>query len=129
MDGTAIYVGAATVFVADVTGAQLTLAQLATVAAVGVLASVGTAGVPGAGLIMLTMAVTSAGLPMGPVALVAGIDAILDMGRTVCNVTGDLTGTRVIAKSEKGMLAEDAGRARPDSAVEREEAPGRPRIR
>lgn len=106
MDGTAIYVGAATVFVANVTGAELTLTQLATVAAVGVLASIGTAGVPGAGLIMLTMAVTAAGLPMAPVALVAGIDAVLDMGRTMCNVTGDLAGTRVIAKTEKGMLVD-----------------------
>ncbi|GAA1184704.1 dicarboxylate/amino acid:cation symporter [Nesterenkonia xinjiangensis] len=106
MDGTAIYVGAATVFIANVTGTQLTLTQLATVAAVGVLASVGTAGVPGAGLIMLTMAVTAAGLPMAPVALVAGIDAILDMGRTLCNVAGDLTGTRIIAKSEPGMLVD-----------------------
>ncbi|MDZ5077667.1 dicarboxylate/amino acid:cation symporter [Nesterenkonia sp. HG001] len=106
MDGTAIYVGAATVFIANVTGTQLTLTQLATVAAVGVLASIGTAGVPGAGLIMLTMAVTAAGLPMAPVALVAGIDAILDMGRTLCNVAGDLTGTRIIAKSEPGMLVD-----------------------
>lgn len=106
MDGTAIYVGAATVFIANVTGTQLTLTQLATVAAVGVLASIGTAGVPGAGLIMLTMAVTAAGLPMAPVALVAGIDAILDMARTLCNVTGDLTGTRIIAKTEPGMLVD-----------------------
>lgn len=106
MDGTAIYVGAATVFIANVTGTQLTLTQLVTVAAVGVLASIGTAGVPGAGLIMLTMAVTAAGLPMAPVALVAGIDAILDMARTLCNVTGDLTGTRIIAKTEPGMLVD-----------------------
>ena len=106
MDGTAIYVGAATVFVANVTGTELSLTQIATVAAVGVLASIGTAGVPGAGLIMLTMAVTAAGLPMAPVALVAGIDAILDMGRTMCNVTGDLAGTRMIAKTEPGMLEE-----------------------
>lgn len=104
MDGTAIYVGAATVFVANVTGTELSLMQIVTVVAVGVLASVGTAGVPGAGLIMLTMAVTAAGLPMAPVALVAGIDAILDMGRTMCNVTGDLAGTRMIAKTEPGML-------------------------
>jgi Na+/H+-dicarboxylate symporter len=104
MDGTAIYVGAATVFVANVAGVELTLAQLATVVLVGVLASVGTAGVPGAGLVMLTMATTAVGLPMGPVALVAGIDAILDMGRTMCNVTGDLTVTRVVAGTEKGML-------------------------
>ncbi|WP_022872948.1 dicarboxylate/amino acid:cation symporter [Nesterenkonia alba] len=106
MDGTAIYVGAATVFVANVTGTELSLTQLVTVAAVGVLASIGTAGVPGAGLIMLTMAVTAAGLPMAPVALVAGIDAILDMGRTMNNVTGDLAGTRIIAKTEPGMLVD-----------------------
>lgn len=119
MDGTAIYVGAATVFVANVTGTDLSLTQIVTVAAVGVLASIGTAGVPGAGLIMLTMTVTAAGLPMAPVALVAGIDAILDMGRTMLNVTGDLTCTRVVAKTEPGMLAEPvaaADTARPDGA-------------
>ncbi|GAA4921196.1 dicarboxylate/amino acid:cation symporter [Nesterenkonia rhizosphaerae] len=119
MDGTAIYVGAATVFVANVTGTDLSLTQIVTVAAVGVLASIGTAGVPGAGLIMLTMAVTAAGLPMAPVALVAGIDAILDMGRTMLNVTGDLTCTRVVAKTEPGMLAEPeaaADTARSDGA-------------
>lgn len=119
MDGTAIYVGAATVFVANVTGTDLSLTQIVTVAAVGVLASIGTAGVPGAGLIMLTMAVTAVGLPMAPVALVAGIDAILDMGRTMLNVTGDLTCTRVVAKTEPGMLAEPeaaADTARSDGA-------------
>ncbi|MFE3456128.1 dicarboxylate/amino acid:cation symporter [Nocardiopsis aegyptia] len=121
MDGTAIYVGAATVFVANVAGVQLTLAQLATVVAVGVLASVGTAGVPGAGLLMLSMATTAVGLPMGPVALVAGIDAILDMGRTMCNVTGDLTVTRVVAGTEKGMLRSPDG---PDGA-EAADAPER----
>ncbi|WP_017583057.1 dicarboxylate/amino acid:cation symporter [Nocardiopsis valliformis] len=109
MDGTAIYVGAATVFVANVAGVELTVAQIATVVLTGVLASIGTAGVPGAGLIMLTMAVTSVGLPMAPVALVAGIDAILDMARTMCNVTGDLTGTRIIAGTEEGMFSEPDG--------------------
>ncbi len=104
MDGTAIYVGAATVFVANVSGAELTLAELGTVVLVGVLASIGTAGVPGAGLIMLTMTVSQTGLSMAPVALVAGIDAILDMARTMCNVTGDLVVTRVVARTEPGML-------------------------
>lgn len=104
MDGTAIYVGAATVFVANVAGVEPTIGQLVTVVLVGVLASIGTAGVPGAGLIMLSMVVTSVGLPMAPVALVAGIDAILDMARTMCNVTGDLVGTRIIAGTEEGML-------------------------
>lgn len=117
MDGTAIYVGAATVFVANVTGTDLSLTQIATVAAVGVLASIGTAGVPGAGLIMLTMAVTAAGLPMAPVALVAGIDALLDMGRTMLNVTGDLTCTRVIASTEPGMLHHN-GEAPADAEAE-----------
>lgn len=116
MDGTAIYVGAATVFVANVTGEELSFAQIATVALVGVLASIGTAGVPSAGLVMLTMAVTAAGLPMAPIALVAGIDAILDMARTSVNVTGDLTATRVIARTEKGMLDDDAQDPKPASA-------------
>ncbi|WP_260072801.1 dicarboxylate/amino acid:cation symporter [Nesterenkonia massiliensis] len=65
------------------------------------------------------MAVTAVGLPMAPVALVAGIDAILDMGRTMLNVTGDLTCTRVVAKTEPGMLAEPeaaADTARSDGA-------------
>ncbi|MFD0773234.1 dicarboxylate/amino acid:cation symporter, partial [Streptomonospora algeriensis] len=106
MDGTAIYVGAATVFVANVAGVELTVGQLLMVVLVGVLASIGTAGVPGAGLIMLSLAVTQAGLPFGPVALVAGIDAVLDMVRTMCNVTGDLTGTRIIARTERGMVHE-----------------------
>ncbi|MBX9389255.1 dicarboxylate/amino acid:cation symporter [Streptomonospora nanhaiensis] len=104
MDGTAIYVGAATVFVANVAGVQLGLEQLAMVVLVGVVASVGTAGVPGAGLIMLSLTVSQAGLPFAAVALVAGIDAVLDMVRTMCNVTGDLVGTRVVARTEPGMV-------------------------
>ncbi|QIR68829.1 dicarboxylate/amino acid:cation symporter [Kocuria sp. KD4] len=96
MDGTAVYVGAAVIFVANVAGVHLSLTELISVALVGVLASVGTAGVPGAGLIMLSLAITQAGLPFGPVALVAGIDALLDMVRSMCNVTGDLAGTRIV---------------------------------
>ncbi|MDT0303725.1 dicarboxylate/amino acid:cation symporter [Streptomonospora wellingtoniae] len=125
MDGTAIYVGAATVFVANVSGAELTVGQLLMVVLVGVLASIGTAGVPGAGLIMLSLAVTQAGLPFAPVALVAGIDAILDMVRTMCNVTGDLTGTRIIARTERGMMHEPeeaAGSGRAAGAAPRERA-------
>ncbi|QBI54327.1 dicarboxylate/amino acid:cation symporter [Streptomonospora litoralis] len=118
MDGTAIYVGAATVFVANVAGVELTLAQLLMVVLVGVLASIGTAGVPGAGLIMLSLAVSQAGLPFAPVALVAGIDAILDMVRTMCNVTGDLSATRIIAGTERGMVHE------PDEDGPAESEPG-----
>lgn len=109
MDGTALYVGASVVFVANVAGVDLSLGQIIGVVLVGVLASIGTAGVPGAGLIMLSLAITQAGLPFAAVALVAGIDAILDMARTMCNVTGDLTGTRVIAQTEEGMLEEPKG--------------------
>lgn len=106
MDGTAVYVGAATVFVANVAGVELGFGQLLGVVLVGVLASIGAAGVPGAGLIMLSLAISQAGLPFAAVALVAGIDAILDMARTMCNVTGDLTGTRIVAQTESGMLEE-----------------------
>ena len=101
MDGTAVYVGASVIFVANVAGVDLTLTELVSVALVGVLASVGTAGVPGAGLIMLSLAITQAGLPFGPVALVAGIDAFLDMIRSLCNVTGDLAGARIVDDSDR----------------------------
>ncbi|WP_433913721.1 dicarboxylate/amino acid:cation symporter [Brevibacterium litoralis] len=113
MDGTALYVGAAVVFVSNVAGVDLSIAELVSVALVGVLASIGTAGVPGAGLIMLTLAITQAGLPMAGIALVAGIDAILDMVRTMCNVTGDLAGTRIVDGKQKGRRgsAEDADTA------------------
>ncbi|GAB3728694.1 dicarboxylate/amino acid:cation symporter [Nocardiopsis nanhaiensis] len=124
MDGTAIYVGAATVFVANIAGVDLTIGQLATVVLTGVLASIGTAGVPGAGLIMLSMVVTSVGLPMAPVALVAGIDAILDMARTMCNITGDLTGTRIIAGTEEGMFQDPDAPAPEASEPDAPEDPG-----
>lgn len=123
MDGTAIYVGAATIFIANVAGVELTIGQLLTVVLVGVLASIGTAGVPGAGLIMLTLTVNSVGLPMAPVALVAGIDAILDMARTMCNVTGDLVGTRIIAGTEEGMMLDPDNPVEPDEALDPGESP------
>lgn len=114
MDGTAIYVGASAVFVANIAGVDLTLVQMLEIVAVGTLASIGTAGVPGAGLIMLSLVISQAGLPFAPVALVAGIDAILDMGRTMTNVTGDLAGTRVVAQTEKDMLDKPQPRNRDD---------------
>lgn len=101
MDGTALYVGASVIFVANVAGVELSFGELISVALVGVIASVGTAGVPGAGLIMLSLAITQAGLPFAAVALVAGIDALLDMVRTMCNVTGDLTGARIVDRGNK----------------------------
>jgi len=100
MDGTAIYVGIASVFVAQVYGVSLTIPQLLTVVLTGTLASIGAAGVPGAGLIMLTLALQSVNLPMEGIALVAGIDRILDMMRTTLNVTGDIVAAVFVESTE-----------------------------
>ena len=107
MDGTAIYQGICALFVANAVGVHLTIAQQITVIITAVLASIGTAGVPGAGAIMLLMVLSSIGLNLSansPVALayamILGVDALLDMGRTSVNVTGDLTCTTIVAKSE-----------------------------
>jgi Na+/H+-dicarboxylate symporter len=107
MDGTALYQGVTVLFVANAIGHPLTPSQQLVVVLTAVLASIGTAGVPGAGAIMLAMVLQSVGLnltPGSPVALayamILGIDAILDMGRTMVNVTGDLTGTAIVAKTE-----------------------------
>ena len=89
MDGTAIYQGVCAVFIAQAFGMELTLTQQLSVVLTSVLASIGTAGAPGSGMIMLAMVLQSAGLPVEGIALVAGIDRILDMGRTVVNITGD----------------------------------------
>ncbi len=107
MDGTAIYQGVCAMFVGYAIGLPLNFAQQMTVIITAVLASIGTAGVPGAGAIMLLMVLDSVGLPVDPgtpvamaYAMILGIDAILDMGRTSVNVTGDLAGTTIVAKSE-----------------------------
>ena len=89
MDGTAIYQGICAIFVAQIFGISLDLTQQMTVVLTATLASIGTAGVPGAGMIMLTMVLQSVGLPVEGIALVAGIDRILDMGRTAVNIAGD----------------------------------------
>lgn len=89
MDGTAIYQGVCVIFIARAFGVELTTAQQLSVVLTSVLASIGTAGAPGSGMIMLAMVLQSAGLPVEGIALVAGIDRILDMGRTVVNITGD----------------------------------------
>ncbi|AER66231.1 sodium:dicarboxylate symporter [Thermovirga lienii DSM 17291] len=108
MDGTAIYQGVCVLFIAFAVGMPLDLTQQLTVILTAVLASIGTAGVPGAGAIMLLMVLQSVGLSMdegsavaAAYAMILGIDAILDMGRTCINVTGDLTGTTIVAKTEK----------------------------
>ncbi len=112
MDGTAIYEAIAALFVAQVFGVSLSGGDYFTIILVGTLASIGTAGVPGAGLIMLTLVLTQVGLPLEGIAIVAGIDRVLDMARTTINVTGDAMISTIIAKSE-GELDEEAYNAAP----------------
>src|SRR5699024_3074068 len=100
MDGTAIYQGVAIVFIAQFYGMDMTLMQLTTVVLTTVLASIGTAGVPGAGMIMLAMVLAAINLPLEGIALIAGIDRVLDMFRTSINIVGDASASVVVAVSE-----------------------------
>ncbi|MDQ7083760.1 MAG: cation:dicarboxylase symporter family transporter [Sulfurovum sp.] len=100
MRGTAIMQGVATVFIANIYGVELGLSGYLTVILMSVLASVGTAGVPGVGLIMLSMVFVQVGLPIEGIGLILGVDRLLDMIRTSVNVTGDAVVTCVVAKSE-----------------------------
>ena len=107
MDGTTIYQAICAMFIANAVGTPLTMTQMVTVVIVAVLASVGTAGVPGAGALMLLMVLESVGLRVEAGSAVAaaygmilGIDALLDMGRTSMNVTGDLAGALYVGKLE-----------------------------
>ncbi|VAW39068.1 Proton/glutamate symporter @ Sodium/glutamate symporter [hydrothermal vent metagenome] len=106
MDGTAIMQGVATVFIAQAYGIDLTLAQLGTVILMATMASIGTAGVPGVGLIMLATVLSQVGLPVEGIGIILGVDRLLDMTRTAVNVTGDCAVTCIVAKSE-GKLNED----------------------
>ena len=89
MDGNALYQGIVALFIAQAYGVDLTVTSMLMVILTGTLASIGASGVPGAGMIVLSMVLLSVGLPVDGIALVAGIDRILDMGRTLINVTGD----------------------------------------
>lgn len=100
MDGTAIMQGVATIFIAQVYGIELTFSAILTVILTATLASIGTAGVPGVGLIMLSMVLQSVGLPVEGIALIMGIDRTLDMARTAVNITGDAVCTLIISKAE-----------------------------
>lgn len=100
MDGTALYQGVCALFVAQIYGIDLTLVQQLTIVLTATLASIGTAGVPGAGLIMLTMVLQSVGLPLEGMVLVGGIDRILDMARTCINITGDMAGAILVSATE-----------------------------
>jgi len=100
MDGTAIYQGIAALFIAAIYGIPLGAGQYLMIILLATLGSIGTAGVPGAGLIMLAMVLQGVGLPLEGLGLVAGIDVILDMGRTCLNVTGDIVCTSAVSRSE-----------------------------
>jgi Na+/H+-dicarboxylate symporter len=100
MDGTAIMQGVATVFIAQVFSQDLTFSQYLMVILTATLASIGTAGVPGVGLIMLAMVLEQVGLPVEGIALIIGVDRLLDMTRTAVNVTGDSMVTVIVGKSE-----------------------------
>ena len=108
MDGTAIYQAVATVFIAACYGMDLTIGDMAMVVLTATLASVGTAGVSGAGMIMLAMVLTSIGIPVEGIAIIAGVDKVFDMGRTALNITGDATCALWISKLERAKKASKA---------------------
>lgn len=105
MDGTAIYQGICAVFIASCYDIHLTFAQMLTIVLTATLASIGTAGVPGAGMVMLALVLQSVGLPVEGIALVAGVDRIFDMGRTTVNITGDASCVMVVSNLLKKKLA------------------------
>ncbi|MBR2539621.1 MAG: dicarboxylate/amino acid:cation symporter [Mogibacterium sp.] len=108
MDGTAIYQGVASIFIATCFGIDLTLGQMATIVLTATLASIGTAGTPGAGMIMLAMVLQSVGLPVEGIALIMGVDKIFDMGRTGVNVVGDLSAAVIVSDYESRRMSKEA---------------------
>ena len=110
MDGTAIYQGVSAIFIAQIFGINLTMEQMLMIVLTATLASIGTAGVPGSGVVMLTMVLTTVGLPLEGIALVAGVDRILDMARTTVNITGDASCATCINAMEKKRLAKQAAK-------------------
>ncbi len=111
MDGTAIYMGVNCLFIAACYGVNLTIPQLISVVLTAVLASIGTAGVSGAGMIMLAMVLTSVNLPVEGIALIAGIDRLFDMGRTTLNITGDATAALAVSQWDRAAKAKRAKKA------------------
>jgi len=110
MDGTAIYMGVCALFITNAIGMDLNITQQLTIILTAVLASIGSAGIPGAGAIMLLMVLNSIGITIeagsavaAAYAMILGIDALLDMGRTITNVTGDMVGTILVSKGEKEL--------------------------
>ncbi len=104
MDGTALYQGVAAIFIAQVFQTDLSLGSQLSIVLAATMASIGAAGVPGAGMITLALVLTSTGIPTIGLALILGVDRILDMFRTAVNVTGDLAVTTVMATSEGEKL-------------------------
>jgi Na+/H+-dicarboxylate symporter len=100
MDGTSLYQAVATVFIAQAFGTDLSLAQQLTIVITATLASIGSAGVPGAGMVMLVIVLESVGLDTAGIALIVAVDRILDMLRTVVNITSDATVAVLVASSE-----------------------------
>ncbi|MFA0013943.1 dicarboxylate/amino acid:cation symporter [Vibrio lentus] len=118
MDGTAIMQGVATAFIAQAYNIDLTMGDYLMVILTATLASVGTAGVPGVGLVMLAMVLNQVGLPLEGIALIMGVDRLLDMIRTAVNITGDSAVTIIVAKSEGSL---DESRFNDPAAGEKEE--------
>ncbi len=106
MDGTALYQGVCALFIAQVYGIELGISQILIIILTATLGSIGTAGVPGAGLIMLTLVLQSVGLPLEGLVLIAGVDRILDMARTCVNVVGDASCAVVVSATEKELVDE-----------------------
>lgn len=105
MDGTSIMQGVAVIFIAEAYGIHLTPANLATVVVTATLASIGTAGIPSVGLVTLAMVLNSVGLPTEGIALIMGIDRILDMLRTAVNITGDAVCTTIVSHRKRHSTA------------------------
>ncbi|CEG29692.1 dicarboxylate/amino acid:cation symporter [Bacillus sp. B-jedd] len=112
MDGTAIMQGVATIFIAQVYNVDLSLTQILTVVLTAVLASIGTAGVPGVGLIMLAMVLQSVNLPVEGIGLILGIDRLLDMVRTAVNITGDASCAVIVAEGERRRMEKEKAKDR-----------------
>ncbi|MBM7601595.1 Na+/H+-dicarboxylate symporter [Virgibacillus halotolerans] len=114
MDGTSLYLGVAALFTAQAYGIDLSFVQMLTIVLIATLGSIGTAGVPGAGLVMLTLVLTTVNLPLEAIAVIAGVDRFMDMFRTSVNITGDASGAVII----QAMENKKAKKAEKNAAVE-----------
>ncbi|MCK4237282.1 MAG: dicarboxylate/amino acid:cation symporter, partial [Candidatus Krumholzibacteria bacterium] len=110
MDGTALYQGVAAIFIAQVYGLSLSFGDQLTIVLMATLASIGAAGVPGIGIITLAMVLETLGLPLEGIALILGVDRLLDMCRTAVNITGDVSAAVVVAATEGDIKTTEPGR-------------------